>query len=135
LKRTFNLYLQDILEAIERVEQYTQGMNLEEFSKSKITIDAVLRNLEIIGEAATQLPKDKKEKYNKVPWEDIQNFRIVAAHHYWKIDKVTIWDIIENQLNILSQQIQEILEKEDLEKQEKGREEAKKKSKKSENAI
>ena len=135
MKRTFNLYLQDILEAIERVEQYTQGMNLEEFSKSKITIDAVLRNLEIIGEAATQLPKDKKEKYNKVPWEDIQNFRIVAAHHYWKIDKVTIWDIIENQLNILSQQIQEILEKEDLEKQEKGREEAKKKSKKSENAI
>ena len=119
MKRVFSLYLQDILEAIERVGQYTQGMNLEEFSKSKITMDAVLRNLEIIGEAATQLPKDKKEKYNKVPWEDIQNFRIVAAHHYWKIDKVTIWDIIENQLNILSQQIQEILEKEDLEKQEK----------------
>jgi len=119
LKRAFNLYLQDILEAIERVEQYTQGMNLEEFSKSKITMDAVLRNLEIIGEAATQLLTDKKEKYNKVPWEDIQNFRIVAAHHYWKIDKVTIWDIIENQLNTLSQQIQEILEKEDLEKQDK----------------
>ena len=119
MKRVFNLYLQDILEAIERVEQYTQGMNLEEFSKSKITMDAVLRNLEIIGEAATQLLTDKKEKYNKVPWEDIQNFRIVAAHHYWKIDKVTIWDIIENQLNTLSQQIQEILEKEDLEKQDK----------------
>ena len=119
MKRAFNLYLQDILEAIERVEQYTQGMNLEEFSKSKITMDAVLRNLEIIGEAATQLLTDKKEKYNKVPWEDIQNFRIVAAHHYWKIDKVTIWDIIENQLNTLSQQIQEILEKEDLEKQDK----------------
>ena len=113
MKRAFNLYLQDILEAIERVEQYTRGMNLEEFSKSKITMDAVLRNLEIIGEAATQLPTDKKEKYNKVPWEDIQNFRIVAAHHYWKIDKVTIWDIIENQLNTLSQQIQEILEKQD----------------------
>ena len=119
MKRVFNLYLQDILEAIERVEQYTQGMNLEEFSKSKITMDAVLRNLEIIGEAATQLLTDKKEKYNKVPWEDIQNFRIVAAHHYWKIDKVTIWDIIENQINTLSQQIQEILEKEDLEKQDK----------------
>lgn len=113
MRREFNLYLQDILEAIERIEQYTQSMNLEDFSKSKITIDAVLRNLEIIGEAVTQLPKDKKDKYSKIQWKDIQNFRIIAAHHYWKIDKEIIWDIIENQLNTLGKQVEEIIQKEE----------------------
>ena len=58
--------------------------------ESKIVVDAVLRNLEVIGEAATQVPKDIKEKYNSIPWRDIEDFRIVAAHHYWKINKERI---------------------------------------------
>jgi len=112
LKRSFDLYLKDILEAIDRIQEYTESMDIEELTKSNITIDAVMRNLEIIGESATQVPQNIKDKYNDVPWKDIQDFRIVVAHVYWKVNMVRISDIIENKLDELKQQIQNILEKE-----------------------
>jgi len=112
LKRSFDLYLKDILEAIDRIQEYTESMDIEELTKSNITIDAVMRNLEIIGEAALQLPQKIKDKYEDVPWKDIQDFRIVVAHLYWKVNMVRISDIIENKLDELKQQIQNILEKE-----------------------
>jgi uncharacterized protein with HEPN domain len=116
LKRGFDLYLFDILEAIERIEEYTYGLEFEEFENNKMIVDAVLRNLEIIGEAASQIPTEIKEKYKATPWRDIQDFRIVAAHHYWKINKERVWDIVENKLNTLSKEINSILESEDIRK-------------------
>ena len=112
MKRRFDLYLNDILEAIERIQEYTEHLDIEEFSKTKIKVDAVIRNLEVIGEAATQLPADIKEKHKETPWKDIQDFRIVVAHHYWKVNQDRIWDIIENKLDELKQQIINILDKE-----------------------
>lgn len=112
MKRRFDLYLEDILQAIERIQEYTRTLDLEEFVKNKITIDAVLRNLEVIGEAVTQLPQEIKEKYKDIPWKDIQDFRIVVAHHYWKLNQERIWDIIENKLDVLKKQIEDIIEKE-----------------------
>lgn len=114
LKRRFDLYLQDILEAIERIQEYVGSAGYEEFSKNSIKIDAVLRNLEIIGEAAVQLPKEIKEEYKVIPWRDIQDFRIVVAHHYWNINRERIWDIIENKLDTLKHQVEEILVKEKM---------------------
>ena len=78
-------------------------------------MDAVMRNLEVIGEAATQVPQNIKDRYKNVPWKDIQDFRIVVAHHYWKVNTARISDIIENKLDELKKQIQNILEKESLE--------------------
>ena len=114
MKRRFDLYLFDILEAIERIEEYTSGMDFEDFDKNKMALDAVLRNLEIIGEAKSQINNEIKEKYKEVPWKDIQDFRIVVAHHYWKINKERIWDIVENKLNTLNKQIDSIISKENL---------------------
>ena len=112
MKRRFDLYLFDVNEAIERIEEYTYEMDFEEFARNKIVLDAVLRNLEIIGEAASQIDGEIKKRYKEIPWRDIQDFRIVAAHHYWKINKERVWDIVENKLDILKKQIDLVLDKE-----------------------
>lgn len=110
LKREYDLYLKDILESISRIEDYVGLMNLNSFKESKMTVDAVLRNLEIIGEAVTNIPKEVRDKYDRVPWRDVQDFRIVVAHHYWKINLDRVWDIIENKLGPLKKQIEDILD-------------------------
>ena len=114
LKRSYDLYLQDILEAIIRIEEYTEKMEFSDFDGSKITKDAVLRNLEMIGEAASQLPFEVTAKYTSIPWRDIKGFRIVAAHHYWNINLERIWDIIEHKLSDLKKEIKYIIEQEAL---------------------
>jgi len=121
LKRRFDLYLKDILESIERIRQYTESIGIAKLEKSNINMDAVMRNLEIIGEAATQLPQQIKDKYPNVQWKNIQDFRIVVAHVYWKVNMARIADIIENKLDSLKQQIENILEKES-QKENKGKE-------------
>ncbi len=108
MKRKYELYLDDILEAIERIKEYTADMAFEDFKNNKITIDATLRNLEIIGEAATQVPKEVQEENKEIPWRDIKDFRIVVAHKYWKINLERIWDILENKLDELHEQISKI---------------------------
>lgn len=109
MKRKFDLYLKDILEAIEKVQDYVKAIDIEDFAQSPMTVDAVMRNLEIIGEAVTQIPDEIKNKHTEVPWRDIQDFRIVVAHKYWKINIERIWDIVENKLEVLKEQIQAIL--------------------------
>jgi len=111
LKRESKLYLNDILEAIDRINNYTSEIGIEELKKQNLIIDAVLRNLEVIGEAATQVETNIKNEFPEVPWRNIQDFRIVVAHHYWKINIERIWDIIQNKLEKLEKQITEILEK------------------------
>ncbi len=111
MKRESKLYLNDILEAIDRINNYTSEIGIEELKKQNLIIDAVLRNLEVIGEAATQVETNIKNEFPEVPWRNIQDFRIVVAHHYWKINIERIWDIIQNKLEKLEKQITEILEK------------------------
>jgi len=108
LKRRYDLYLRDIIEAIDRIKDYTS----EGFSDSNLIMDAVLRNLEIIGEAATQVPSEIKDKYSYLPWRDIQDFRIVAAHHYWKINEERVHEIVEDKLQDLYNHVLKILQQE-----------------------
>jgi len=110
LKRSSELYLQDVLTAIKNIQLYTAGYTAVKLSKDQKTTDAVMRNLEVIGEAATQLSEELKKKYPDVPWRDIQDFRIVTAHHYWKINIERVWDIIENKLNLLKHYVENILQ-------------------------
>jgi uncharacterized protein with HEPN domain len=112
LKRQFDPYLKDILEAIRRVDEYTIGLNYNEFEEGKFEVDAVLRNLGIIGEAVSQLQKEIKAKYPDVPWQKIMNFRNVVIHRYWQTNKPVVWDIVQNKLDSLKAQITEILKKE-----------------------
>ena len=106
--RDYKLYLDDILEAIHRIEKYTNGLSLEKLKKDSLVIDGVVRNLEIIGEAAKNIPLHVKEKYPGVEWKKITGLRDILAHEYFGVDIDVLWDIIENKLPILSKQIKQI---------------------------
>jgi uncharacterized protein with HEPN domain len=94
MARKRKAYLQDILESIERIENYTSGMDYESFSSDQKTVDASVNNLENIGEAAKNL-EDEDDDFN---WRDISDVRDVLVHQYFRADKEIIWDIIENEL-------------------------------------
>ena len=97
-KRSFRLYLNDILTSAERIDEYLGNLSYEEFIRDPKTMDAVIRNLEIIGEAAKKVPGDIKEKYTEVPWEGMYRLRNQVSHEYFGVDLEIIWDIIKNYL-------------------------------------
>jgi len=84
--RQWKLYLEDILSAIEKIQRYTQGMDLEKFRVSDITIDAVIRNFTVIGEAARQIPSEIELRYNQVPWQKMRGLRNIVVHEYFGVD-------------------------------------------------
>jgi uncharacterized protein with HEPN domain len=102
-KRPIDLLLNDMLDAIDRIEQYTQGMSFDAFSSDQKSVDAVVRNLEIIGEAANRLPDDFKEKHSSVEWHKVVGLRNRIIHEYFGIDLQIIWQIIHADLPSLRQ--------------------------------
>lgn len=84
--RDHRAYLADIIEAGSRIEKYTRDLSFEDFSGKKMAVDAVLRNLEIIGEACKQLPKNIEDDNPDVPWKAIAGIRDVLVHQYAGID-------------------------------------------------
>jgi uncharacterized protein with HEPN domain len=109
MPRDYKIYLDDILECIGKIHNYTAGLFLVDFCNDPKTIDAVTRNLEIIGEAARRLPEEIRIKYPDVEWHKIISLRNVLIHEYPGIDLETIWDIIENKLSLLEKQVKGIL--------------------------
>lgn len=109
--RDYKLYLDDILEAAKRIEKYTKGLTFGKLKKNNLTVDGVVRNLEIIGEAAKNIPVNIKEKYTEIEWRKIAGLRDILAHEYFGIDLEVVWDIVENKLPILRNQIAHILNK------------------------
>ncbi len=110
--RHFRLYLEDIHLSMTRILDYAEGMDLPQFKQSYITLDAVVRNFEIIGEASKKLPDHIKEKYPMVPWRKMYGLRNLISHEYFGVDYEMIWEIITSDLpqNLLD--VEEILEKE-----------------------
>ena len=109
--RDYSLYLDDILESTGKILAYVKGMSFERFSKDDKTIDAVVRNFEILGEASRQLPREFNEKHSQVEWQDIYAFRNIIIHEYFGIDLKIIWDIIKTKLPALRLKIKKILGK------------------------
>ena len=109
-KRDVGVYLEDILKSIGRIEKYTDNLNRSDFSQDIDKQDAVVHRLEIIGEAAKNVPQELREKYPNVPWREISRTREKITHHYFEIDEEQIWNIIQNDLQPLKKQITKILE-------------------------
>lgn len=99
--RTIHLLVNDMLEAIDRILQYKQDLPFDTFSNDQKTIDAVVRNLEIIGEAANRLPEEFKEKHSEIEWYKIVGLRHRIVHEYFGIDIQLIWQILQSDLPVL----------------------------------
>ena len=108
-KRRDRDYLNDIREAIQRISTYTAGLTYEEFMKDIKTQDAVVRNLEIIGEATKNLSAGLKKSYPKIPWKDLMGMRDKMIHHYFGINYEIVWTIAREELASFLPQIDEIV--------------------------
>ncbi|WP_420265945.1 DUF86 domain-containing protein [Candidatus Magnetominusculus dajiuhuensis] len=114
MRRGYRLYLEDILTAAVKIQRFIGTASFEEFIVDDKTYDAVIRNLEIIGEAAKNIPQEVKDKYPAVDWKKVYLFRNVLAHEYFGIDNQLLWDIIQNRLPELKKEIQSILQPDSL---------------------
>ena len=97
-RRTPGLLLQDIQDAAEKILEYTGKMSFEEFLTDNKTIDAVIRNFEIIGEASNLMPDEIKDKFPEIEWHRIQGFRNRIVHDYFGVDLQIVWKIIQDQI-------------------------------------
>jgi len=110
-KRSDDLLLNDILESITKIKLYTSNLNFDSFINDSKTIDAVIRNFEIIGEASNRLSEVFKENNAEIDWFRIIGFRNRIVHDYMGIDFEIVWSIIQNDLDSLLLNIQKIKSK------------------------
>lgn len=104
-KRSPDLLIQDIIESAEKILEYTNGINYDEFKADSMRVDAVIRNFEIIGEAANRLPDEIKDNITEIDWHKIRGFRNRIAHDYMGINYFIVWQIKEEFLPYLINQL------------------------------
>jgi len=107
-KRDWTLFLQDMLDIIGKIGQYTSGMSFHDFLQDSRTQDAVVRNLEVLGEAARRIPPDIQERYPEIPWAQIVGMRNRLAHGYFLVDYGIVWEIVQNELSPLREKLEQI---------------------------
>jgi uncharacterized protein with HEPN domain len=102
------LYLDDIYEAMEMIGDYTEGMAREEFLRNRLVQDAVIRRIEIIGEAAARLPEGIKNQYSEIPWQDIVGMRNHIVHAYFGLLLDRVWNVVQQDLPSLKLKIEDM---------------------------
>lgn len=98
MPRDSRVYLEDILGAVDKIRRYTHRLSKESFAGDDKTLDAVVRNLEVIGEAVKQLPAEVRAREPGIDWQKIAGLRDVLIHQYFGIDLDILWDIVQNKL-------------------------------------
>ena len=106
MKRDIGLYLDDILDAIERIEEYTVGHSEQEFLDKPQLQDAVLHRLTIIGEAVKHIPKRLRDQHPEIPWQQVAGFRDILIHTYFGIRLGNAWKVVQDDLKPLKETIQ-----------------------------
>jgi len=107
--RDYRDYLQDILDAINDIESFVDNMTYKEFIKDRKTLNAVIRSIEIIGEASKNIPESTKTNNRELPWKQMAGMRDKLIHAYFGIDTETLWKAAKENIPPLKQSIQEIL--------------------------
>ncbi len=109
MPKDYYVFFDDMLVAIDKIKKYVDSLSYEHFSADEMRIDAVLRNLEIIGEAAGNIPLEVREKYPQIQWKKIVGLRNIIIREYFGVDMEIVWDIIENNLGNLRNDVQKAL--------------------------
>ncbi|MBI2591143.1 MAG: DUF86 domain-containing protein [Candidatus Brennerbacteria bacterium] len=108
MKRDYFDYIQDILDSIKDIEIFITGADFYKFKDDKKTINAIIRSLEVIGEAAKKLPDEIREKYSDIPWKNIVGMRDKLIHEYFGVDEEIIWKVASEEIPSLKLSIQKI---------------------------
>ncbi|MGE5398506.1 MAG: DUF86 domain-containing protein [Chitinophagales bacterium] len=104
------LYLRDIVDSIENIQRYIGDMSFDDFVVNKMAVDAVIRNFEIIGEAASHVPDTIKGLYPEVPWLEMKGLRNIVAHEYFGVDLRIIWTTVHQSLPSLLLSVLQIID-------------------------
>ncbi|MGQ4914463.1 MAG: DUF86 domain-containing protein [Candidatus Asgardarchaeia archaeon] len=110
MKKSDVIYLKHILDSINRIEQYTENVDYDSFMINTMVQDAVIRQLEIIGEATKRLSKDFRETHPLIPWKDIAGMRDKLIHDYLGVDIDAVWETIKKDIPALKNKIKKILQ-------------------------
>ena len=110
MKRDYKLFLEDISERIARIESYIAGMRYEEFVCDDKTVSACIREIEVIGEATKQIPKEITERFDDLPWSLMAKMRDKLIHWYFDVDEEIVWKVAKEKLPNIKMQIDRILE-------------------------
>ena len=101
MSREVHFFIDDIIDSCHKIISYTDGMSFKDFTKNDLTYDAVVRNLEIIGEAAKNIPDNIRNEIPSVEWRKVCGLRDIIIHAYFGIDNEILWDVISNKLPTL----------------------------------
>ncbi|HEV2351469.1 MAG TPA: DUF86 domain-containing protein [Terriglobia bacterium] len=110
MSRDYKVFLEDILASIRRIRSYVGGLSLQEFTNDTKTLDAVIRNLEIIGEAVKKIPQDVRSQGTEVEWQKVGRLRDILIHEYFGVDVNIVWDVVQNKLDGLERVAERLLQ-------------------------
>jgi uncharacterized protein with HEPN domain len=111
MNRDFEDYLKDILEAMGKAQQFVENLSYDEFREDDKTVFAVIRALEIVGEATKKIPNDMRTEYGEIPWKDMAGMRDVLIHDYFGVDVETVWLTVTEKIPQIRPLIQKMVEK------------------------
>ncbi len=109
MKRDYCVYLKDILQSFRNARQFLEGITYDDFIEDRKTISAVVRELEIAGEATKQLPLSLRKKHTEIPWSDMAGMRDKLIHFYFGVDMDIVWETVKVRIPRLEQLIKDIL--------------------------
>lgn len=110
MKRSVKLYVKDILEYMERAERYIETIDFEKFTEDSKTFDAVIRCIEVIGEAVKNIPSEIRSNYPSIPWRDIAGMRDKMIHGYFTVDPEAVWLVLKQDIPRLKPYIVKLLQ-------------------------
>jgi uncharacterized protein with HEPN domain len=110
-KREFTDYLTDIIDSINDIEIFVKELTFDDFIKDKKTINAVIRSLEVIGEATKKIPENFRSKHSSIPWKRMAGMRDKLIHEYFGVDFEILWKVIKDEIPPLKQEFEKIIKK------------------------
>jgi uncharacterized protein with HEPN domain len=106
--REWTFRIQDIVRSIEKIQRFIKGMTLSQFKKNELVIDAVVRNLEVIGEASKNIPPSVKRSHADIPWAEMSAMRNVLIHEYFGVDVKIVWHTAKKYLPVVQKQLKQL---------------------------